>query len=176
LATRAASTRIVYFGSSAAAKDASASPVLLEKRPDLGIAPNDDGVELRLRGEARKQLWVRADTRESDVAVYLDSWRRKVERVGTVNFPSAARRRKLSGTPVVEVTIAADGHLEQASIRSGSGYPEIDDAAIKILKLAAPFDPFPRALGAKHDRIRIAYEWQFLGGASQGASVMTADP
>ena len=62
-------------------------PLLLEKRPDLGMAPNDDGVELRMRGEAKQQLWIAADTRESDVAVYLDSWRRKIERVGTMNFP-----------------------------------------------------------------------------------------
>jgi protein TonB len=176
LATRGPSTRIVYFSSPVAAPDSSEVPLLLEKRPDLGMDPNDDGVELRLRGEARKQLWVSADTRESDVAVYLDGWRRKVERVGTVNFPSAARREKLSGTPVVEVTIAADGHLEAARIRGSSGHPEIDDAAIRILKLAAPFDPFPRALAAKHDQIRIAYEWQFLGGASAGSSVMYSDP
>jgi len=176
LATRGPSTRIVYFASPVAAQDSSELPLLLEKRPDLGMQPNDDGVELRLRGEARKQLWVAADTRESDVAVYLDGWRRKVERVGTVNFPSAARREKLSGTPVVEVTIAADGHLAEARIRSSSGHPEIDDAAIRILKLAAPFDPFPRVLAAKHDQIRIAYEWQFLGGASEGSSVMYSDP
>jgi protein TonB len=53
---------------------------------------------------------------------------------------------------------------------------EIDEAAMRILKLAAPFDPFPAELGAKHDEIRIAYEWQFLGGASQGTSVFYAEP
>ncbi len=63
------------------------------------MTPNDDGVELRMRGEAMHQLWIAADTRESDVAVYLDSWRRKIERVGTMNFPDVARREKLSGTP-----------------------------------------------------------------------------
>jgi protein TonB len=119
LATSGPSTRIVFIASSAAAKGSSALPLLLEKRPDLGMAANDDGVELRLRGEARKQLWVTADTRESDVAVYLDSWRHKVERVGTINFPSAARRQKLSGTPVVEVTIAA-GIRKSTTPRSGS--------------------------------------------------------
>jgi protein TonB len=67
-------------------------PLLLEKRPDLGMAPNDDGIQLRMRGEAKHQLWIAADTRESDVAVYLDSWRRKIERVGTMNFPDVARR------------------------------------------------------------------------------------
>jgi protein TonB len=172
LSTQGPATRIVYFASAVQAKDTAERPLLLEKRPDLGMTPNDDGIALRLRGETRERLWISADTRESDVAVYLDAWRRKVERVGTLNFPTAARRQKLSGTPVVEVTIDADGKLEQAVVRRSSGHSEIDDAAVRILKLAAPFEPFPRELAQKHDQIRIAYEWQFLGGADQGSSVV----
>ena len=68
--------------------------MLLEKRPDLGMAPNDEGIELRMRGEPKQQLWIAADTRESDVAVYLDSWRRKIERVGTINFPGRGAARQ----------------------------------------------------------------------------------
>ena len=176
VATHMPVTKILYFASPSAANELSQLPLLLEKRPDLGMAPNDDGVELRMRGESKQQLWIAADTRESDVAVYLDSWRRKVERVGTINFPDVARRRKLSGTPVIEVTIGADGKLLQTVIRRSSGHAEIDEAAMRILKLAAPYDPFPGELGAKHDQIRIAYEWQFLGGADQGSSVFYSDP
>jgi protein TonB len=176
LATQSRSTRIVYFAAAAAAQDAAEMPLLLEKRPDFGMDPNDDGVELRLRGESKNQLWISADTRESMVAVYLDRWRRKVERVGTLNFPDAARRDKLSGTPVVEVTIAANGRLEQALIRRSSGHSEIDAAALRILRLAAPFDPFPHDLSAKHDQIRIAYEWQFLGGENEGSRVLYSEP
>jgi hypothetical protein len=47
---------------------------------------------------------------------------------------------------------------------------------MRILKLASPYDPFPKDIGAKHDEIRIAYEWQFLGGSPQGSSVYYADP
>jgi protein TonB len=176
IATRRSAQRILYFASATAAEQASQLPQLLEKRPDLAMSPNDDGVELRMRGEAKQQLWIAADTRESDVAVYLDSWRRKIERVGTINFPSAARREKLSGTPVIEVTIASDGKLLQTVVRRSSGHTEIDEAAMRILKLAAPFDPFPRELTARHDEIRIAYEWQFLDGASQGAEVFYSEP
>ena len=175
LATTAQSPRILYFASQTTAPKPAESPLLLEKRPDLGMNPNDDGVELRMRGEAQHHLWVAADTRQSDVAVYLDSWRRKVERVGTVNFPDAVRRRKLSGTPVIEVTIRADGRLAQTTVRHSSGHVELDEAAIRILKMAAPFDPFPPELNAKHDEIRIAYEWQFLGGAAEGSSVFYPD-
>jgi len=176
VATHAPAQKILYFASPTAAKESSQLPLLLEKRPDLAMTPNSDGVELRMRGEAAPQLWIAADTRESDVAVYLDSWRRKIERVGTMNFPDVARRQKLSGTPVIEVTIGADGGLLQSVLRRSSGHAEIDEAAMRILKLAAPFDPFPAELTVKHDEIRIAYEWQFLGGASQGAGVFYAEP
>ena len=176
VATHAPAQKILYFASATAAKESSQLPLLLEKRPDLAMTPNSDGVELRMRGEAAAQLWIAADTRESDVAVYLDSWRRKIERVGTMNFPDVARRQKLSGTPVIEVTIGSDGRLLESVIRRSSGHAEIDEAAMRILKLAAPFDPFPADLTVKHDEIRIAYEWQFLGGASQGAGVFYAEP
>ena len=176
VSTQSPSQKIFYFAASAAAKDAAQLPLLLEKRPDLAMTPNDDGIELRLRGEAKHELWIAADTRESDVAVYLDSWRRKIERVGTMNFPDVARREKFSGTPVIEVTIGADGKLLQTIVRRSSGHAEIDEAAMRILKLAAPFDPFPGELTAKHDEIRIAYEWQFLGGAAQGGSVYYGEP
>jgi protein TonB len=176
VATHARALKILYFAAPTAAKESSELPLLLEKRPDLAMTPNDDGVELRLRGEAQQQLWISADTRESDVAAYLDGWRRKIERVGTMNFPDVARRRKLSGTPVIEVTIGADGKLLDTVIRRTSGHAEIDEAAMRILKLAAPFDPFPANLTLKHDQIRIAYEWQFLGGAPQGAGTLYAEP
>jgi protein TonB len=108
--------------------------------------------------------------------VYLDGWRRKIERVGTMNFPAVARRSKVSGTPVIEVTIGADGKLLQTTLRRSSGHAEIDEAAMRILKLAAPFDPFSGELASKHDEIRIAYEWQFLGGAAQGGGVFYSEP
>ena len=176
LATNAPAPTILYFAAPLAAREPAELPLLLQKRPDLGMAPNDDGVELRMRGEAKQQLWIAADTRESEVAVYLDAWRRRVERVGTMNFPEVARRRKLSGTPVLEVIIGADGKLLQTLVRRGSGHVEIYEAAMRILKLAAPFNPFPAALAAKHDEIRIAYEWQFLGADSQAGGVYYAEP
>jgi protein TonB len=172
ITTRRPAVRIQYYAAAQATRAAPQLPLLLEKKPDLGMTSNDDGVALRLRGEARNQLWISADTRQADLAVYLDAWRRKVERVGTMNFPDAARRDKLSGTPVLEVTVDADGSLERAVVRRSSGHPEIDEAAIRILRLAAPFEPFPRELSGTHDAMRIAYEWQFLNGAAAGPGVV----
>jgi protein TonB len=171
LASVSTSAQIVYFAKPKQPNAQAQMPELLQNKPDLGLAANEEDPNLRLRGESHGELWITADTRESGLAVYLDSWRRKVEHVGTLNFPNAARRQGLSGTPIVEVAIAASGKLTSASIRRSSGHAEIDQAALDILRLASPFDPFPKELGAAHDQIRFAYEWQFLKGNMQGTSV-----
>ena len=176
IATQGPTTKILYLSSAEAAKEAAQLPLRLENRPNYAMRSNDDGVELRLRGKGRRQLWIAADTRASQVAEYLDGWRRKVERVGTLHFPNAARLQKHAQMPIVEVTIDADGRLAHAIVRRSSGHPEIDDAAIRILTLAAPFAPFPRGLAAKHDAIRIAYEWEFLSGATRASSVLYSEP
>jgi protein TonB len=124
--------------------------------------PGED--ELRLRGETRDQYYLSADTRASPFAPYLDGWRRRVERIGTVNYPNAARRDGLTGSPVIEVAIERDGHLRSARIQRSSGHAEIDAAALDILRLASPFDPFPPELARDYQSLRFAYEWQFEGG------------
>lgn len=127
--------------------------------------------ELRLKGAARRELMVTPSTRESGVAVYLDAWRRKVERVGTLNFPNQARRQGKTGSPVIEVALASSGKLADIRVRRSSGHPELDQAAIEILRLSAPFEPFSGDLAARYDVLRFAYEWQFVGGRLTGSSV-----
>ena len=141
------------------------------------FAGAETGEELRLAGHAQKELLVGANTRESSVAVYLDGWRRKIERIGTANYPlEAARRAGLSGSPVLEVQILADGRLGGAFIKRSSGHAELDRAALAILKLSSPFEPFPHALASQHDALRLTYEWQFVGGELGDSTVrMPAD-
>lgn len=132
---------------------------------------SDEQSELELRGAARRELVVTPNTRSSDVAVYLDAWKRRIEQVGTLNFPNAARRSGLSGNPVIEVVLASSGGLVRANVRRSSGFGELDRAAMEILRLATPFESFPSALAARHDVLRFAYEWQFVGGRLAGSAV-----
>ena len=150
------------------------SPLVFEPlTPEAAGA--DTGEELRLRGRTERELLVTANTRESSVAVYLHFWRRRIERVGTLNYP-LAQRANLTGSPVLEVQILDDGRLGGAWIKQSSGDAELDQAAISILKLAAPYEPFPAALAARHDALRLVYEWQFLGGEVRDSTVrMPAD-
>jgi protein TonB len=135
------------------------------------FAGQDDAEDLELKGAARRELLVTPSTRLSEVAGYLDAWKRRIEQVGTLNFPNEARRRNLSGNPVIEVVLAANGALVRAGVQRSSGYAELDRAALEILKLAAPFEAFPANLAERHDVLRFAYEWQFVGGRLAGSAI-----
>lgn len=140
------------------------------------FAGSDEDSELELKGAPRRELVVTPNTRTSEVAVYLDAWKRRIEQAGTLNFPNAARRSGLSGNPVIEVVLASGGGLVRADVRRSSGYGELDRAAMEILRLAAPFEPFPEQLAARHDVLRFAYEWQFVGGRLAGSSIEVQAP
>ena len=170
LHTNAPSPVIRWLGDSPtpAAPSASAAPT---DTPVGEIQGRGDATELVLRGDPKTGQWISPDTRSSKLAPYLDAWRRKVERVGTLNFPSAARRADLSGSPVIEVALGSDGSLVSATIRRGSGHTEIDQAALQILKLASPFEPFPADLALDFRTLRFAYQWEFLGGQLDAGSV-----
>ena len=170
LATRASAAERRHFAH-AGAGAARGSPLVFEPlSPEASRA--DSGETLTLRGRTERELLVTPNTRASSVAVYLDAWRRKIERIGTANYPlDAVRRAGFDGSPVLEVQILADGRLGHASILHSSGHAEIDQAALGILRLAQPFEPFSAGLAAQHDALRLVYEWQFLGGVPAGATV-----
>lgn len=102
-----------------------------------------------------------ASTRASYDAQYLDSWRRKVERVGNINYPEQARRRELYGNLRLVVVLRPDGSLERVDVLKSSGHKVLDDAAKRIVRLAAPYAPFPPELRKHADRVEIIRTWKF---------------
>ena len=175
LTTTAWVTSVRYLADSGSTGSQHDQPLLIDAPQAARPGPADEPGPAELTGPKRDELWVTADTRAASLAPYLDAWRRKVERIGTLNFPAAARTALTTVSPVVEVGINANGTLDRAVIRRSSGNPELDQAAISILKLASPFDPFPPELAAEHSVLRFAYEWQFTGGRARQGSV-TAQP
>lgn len=123
--------------------------------------PQDNEVNLQIHDDNPRQLITSVDTRESVVAGYLDSWKRKIEAMGVQYFPEQAVAHGQTGSPTLEVTINASGQLDEVIVRQSSGSRVLDQAALNILQLAAPFDPFPEAIRVDYDQLRFAYKWEF---------------
>jgi periplasmic protein TonB len=111
---------------------------------------------------------ISASTREYKYATYLEAWRRKVERIGNLNYPEEAKRRSLYGNLILHVAVRADGSLEQVRVVRSSGFDVLDEAAVRIVKLAAPFAPLPPDIRAETDILDITRTWQFLSSNRLG--------
>ncbi|MFN4341358.1 MAG: energy transducer TonB [Azonexus sp.] len=145
-------------------------------------APSVSGLDLaetaramaRLEGEIAKtadeyskkprKKFVGARTEEYALAAYLDAWKQKIERIGTLNYPEEARG-KLYGAVVLFVELRAeDGSLYNAEISKSSGHKVLDQAALRILRMSAPFGPVPAAGLGGATVLSFARTWYFTQG------------
>jgi protein TonB len=108
-----------------------------------------------------RQVFVSARTQEFKYANYMREWVKKVERVGNLNYPDQARRQGLSGKLMLDVTMNADGTVRNISILKPSSHAVLDEAAIRIVNLAAPFAPFPPEILKEADILHITRTWEF---------------
>lgn len=104
-----------------------------------------------------------ASTMRDKGAWYKEEWRKKVERVGNLNYPDEARRQQIYGNLRMMVSINRDGSLYEVLVLESSGQPVLDQAAQRIVRLAAPFAPFTGDL-AEYDRLEIIRTWRFARG------------
>ncbi len=123
-------------------------------------------IDRRLQAYAKrpKRKWITARTKEHKYAAYMEAWRQKVERVGNLNYPDEARRMNLSGNLLLDVALRPDGSVEEIILRRSSGKKVLDDAAIRIVELAAPFARFPKSIAEETDILHVERTWQFLSG------------
>nr|VFJ51857.1 MAG: protein TonB [Candidatus Kentron sp. DK] len=133
-------------------------------RRSLALTSLNAEIQQRLRAYAERprRKWITARTREYKYASYMDAWRAKVEQVGNLNYPDEAMRRKLSGNLLLGVAINADGTINEITLHRSSGHKVLDDAAIRIVRLASPFAPLPENIRKDVDILHIERTWQFL--------------
>ena len=150
-----------------------------EEKPeeDLPVAEKKSLMErsleiasLEARLDAQQQAYARrprvtrvtaASTLQSSNAWYVRNWIDKITRVGNSNYPEEARSRGIYGDLRLLVSLRKDGTVKEVSILESSGSSVLDDAAIRIIRLAAPFAPFPEAMREKTDELEIIRTWSF---------------
>lgn len=120
--------------------------------------------KVEYQADSAKTKYLNSSTKEFVPAQYMHNWISRVERIGNLNYPDQARRQKLNGTLILDVVINADGQLVKTDLRQSSGHQILDDAALRIVQLAAPYSPFPKNLKEIAEVIHITRSWEFLNG------------
>lgn len=129
----------------------------------MAMAKLQPGIQRDRQSKSKlpKRKWISANTREYEFAAYMQAWVAKVERVGNLNYPEEIRRLMLVGDVLMTVGINLDGSVESIVIHRSSGYPQLDQAATRIVRLAGPYSPLPEYISATVDVLHITRTWQF---------------
>ena len=117
--------------------------------------------KLESRAKRPRRKYVSATTKEYRYAAYMEAWRAKVERIGNINYPEEARRRGIHGAVMLDVALNRDGSVAANSVRRSSGVTVLDDAAIRSVQLAAPYDPLPPEIRNEVDVLHVTRTWKF---------------
>ncbi len=125
-------------------------------RLEAQIAKQQDDYQKR-----PKRKFIGARTQEYRFATYVEAWRQKVEKVGNLNYPEAAKEQKIYGQLRMTVSIKSDGNIESIEVNSSSGFKVLDDAAKRIVELAAPYAAFPEDIRKDTDILSITRTWTF---------------
>lgn len=112
----------------------------------------------------RRYTMTSASTKQDEDALYLDDWRKRIEAIGNLNYPQEASANGIYGTLRLMVALKPDGSVQDIRILRSSGERVLDEAAVNIVQLAAPFEPFPPALRERVDVLEIIRTWQFHRG------------
>ena len=134
---------------------------LVEKSLEIARLEAQIRREYQAYQERPKRKFIGARAAEYRFAQYVDNWRLKIERVGNLNYPQEAKTRKLYGSLQLTVAIKANGEVEAVEVNRSSGHKVLDQAAIRIVRLASPFDRFPDNIRTDTDILHITRTWTF---------------
>lgn len=155
------------------------APAKSAPQPTVEKAPAIDGADLAQRSlaiarleaqinkdwnsyqERPRRKFVGARTQEYRFARYIEDWRQKIERIGEMNYPQAAREQRIYGSLVATISIKANGSLERIQIDRSSGNKILDEATVRIVTLAAPYSVFPADIARDTDILHITRTWTF---------------
>ncbi len=146
--------------------DAPEGLVLIEQNMDIARLAAEIDRQQEEFAKRPKETYVNARTTETASAEYMYRWIEQVERIGNLNYPDDARRRQLTGALILIVGIYKNGEIESVTIDESSGHKLLDDAAVRIVELAAPFDAMSGQLAEETDILYIVRTWEFQSSNS----------
>jgi periplasmic protein TonB len=141
-----------------------------EKRPQLTAEAIQQqiaqyGAEITLKQQSSDQAKIKfansVSAHQYVAAQYVKDWEQKVERTGNLNYPAIAAKKNFSGTLTMDVGIKADGSIYSMRISRSSGYPELDEAAKRIVRMSGPFPALPSDLLKELNVLVITRKWKF---------------
>jgi len=121
--------------------------------------------------ERPRKKFIGARTEEYRYTVYIDRWRQRVERVGTLYYPAEARAKGIYASLQLTVGIKQTGEIESIEVNRSSGYKFLDRAAERIVRMASPFEPFPKDIRSEWDVLYITRTYTF----TRADEVVTSD-
>jgi periplasmic protein TonB len=136
---------------------------IIERKLEMARLAQEIQRETEQYAKRPKRKYISANTKEYAYASYMAAWVARIERIGNLNYPDEARRQELHGQLVLTVGLNKDGSVKSIDIIQPSGHKILDDAAIRIVNLATPFNPLPTK-GDVVDELYITRTWQFLEG------------
>jgi protein TonB len=136
---------------------------IIERKLEMARLAQEIQRESEQYAKRPKRKFISANTKEYAYAGYMSAWVARIERIGNLNYPDDARRQDLHGQLVLTVGLNRDGSVKSVDIIQPSGHKVLDDAAIRIVNLSAPFNALPKD-GEAVDELYITRTWQFLPG------------
>ena len=147
----------------AAPSTLSASDIMFQARNEIDSLQQQLDNTAKALSKRPKKLRVSAATKEFAAAAYMKSWELKIERIGNMNYPQAAKREGINGSLMLSVDINPDGSVPPNGIviSRSSGHKVLDDAAVKIVRLGAPYATIPEDVLKGNDMLTIIRTWKF---------------
>jgi len=143
------------------ATDALSAETIYSRSMEIASLTAQLDAERNYHAKKPRKRQVSAAIHRSSDALYLDAWRRKIERIGNLNYPDKAKRDNIFGSLTLKVAINKNGTVNEIIILRSSGHKVLDDSAIRIVRLAAPFSALTKEMTRDTDILEVVRVWQF---------------
>lgn len=129
---------------------------ILSQIRNMSLSTETENIKMQKRVKS-----ISASTTDYLYKLYFEAWRQKVESIGAMNYPKEASELGMFGSLRLTVSLNSDGMIKNLFINKSSGYKELDQAALNIVKLGEPYARFPAEINKNVDIINITRKWKF---------------